>query len=151
MLAQTYTELEIIVVNDGSLRDYQMHTTQWTVGKNFDRTGALGPALVTPDELPPFATGLRIRCRLNGEVLQDSSTDRMLFSVPEVLVYLTLAVTLCPGDIVAMGTPSGVGMGRRPPLWMKPGDVVEVDIEAVGTLVNPVEDEPARSRDRDRA
>jgi 2-keto-4-pentenoate hydratase/2-oxohepta-3-ene-1,7-dioic acid hydratase in catechol pathway len=127
--------------NDGSVRDYQQHTLQWTVGKNFDRTGALGPALVTPDELPPFATGLRIQCRLNGEIVQDSSTDRMIFSVPEVLVYLTAAATLYPGDVVVMGTPAGVGMSRDPQLWMKDGDVVEVEIEAVGTLVNDVKDE----------
>jgi acylpyruvate hydrolase len=129
--------------NDGSVRDYQQHTLQWTVGKNFDRTGAMGPAMVTPDELPPFASGLRIQCRLNGEVVQDSRTDRMLFSVPEVLVYLTSAATLWPGDVVVMGTPSGVGMARNPPRWMKRGDVVEVEIEAVGTLVNSVEDELA--------
>jgi 2-keto-4-pentenoate hydratase/2-oxohepta-3-ene-1,7-dioic acid hydratase in catechol pathway len=129
--------------NDGSIRDYQLHTLQWTIGKNFDRTGALGPALVTPDELPPFATGLRIQCRLNGEIVQDSSTDRMIFSVPEVLVYLTSAATLYPGDVVVMGTPSGVGMSRDPQLWMKQGDVVEVEIEGVGTLVNPVQDEAA--------
>jgi 2-keto-4-pentenoate hydratase/2-oxohepta-3-ene-1,7-dioic acid hydratase in catechol pathway len=127
--------------NDGSVRDYQQHTLQWTIGKNFDRTGALGPAMVTPDELPPFATGLRIQCRLNDEVVQDSSTDRMIFSVPEVLVYLTSAATLYPGDVVVMGTPAGVGMARNPPLWMKHGDVVEVEIEAVGTLVNPIQDE----------
>ncbi|MDX6224032.1 MAG: hypothetical protein QOE64_408, partial [Frankiales bacterium] len=90
--------------NDGSVRDYQGHTLQWTAGKNFDRTGALGPAVVTPDELPPFANGLRIQCRLNGEVVQDSSTDMMIFSVPEVLVYLTSIATLCPGDVVVMGT-----------------------------------------------
>jgi 2-keto-4-pentenoate hydratase/2-oxohepta-3-ene-1,7-dioic acid hydratase in catechol pathway len=129
--------------NDGSVRDYQQHTLQWTVGKNFDRTGALGPAMVTPDELPPFATGLRIQCRLNGELVQDSRTDRMLFSVPDVLVYLTSAATLCPGDVVVMGTPAGVGLGRNPPLWMKHGDTVEVEIEAIGTLVNQVEDEVA--------
>jgi acylpyruvate hydrolase len=128
--------------NDGSVRDYQQHTLQWTVGKNFDRTGALGPAMVTPDELPLFAKGLRIRCRLNGEVVQDSRTDRMVFSVPEVLVYLTPAATLDPGDVVVMGTPAGVGMARNPPLWMKHGDVVEVEIEAIGTLVNHVQDEP---------
>jgi 2-keto-4-pentenoate hydratase/2-oxohepta-3-ene-1,7-dioic acid hydratase in catechol pathway len=129
--------------NDGSVRDYQQHTLQWTVGKNFDRTGALGPAMVTPDELPPFATGLRIQCRLNGQIVQDSRTDRMVFSIPEVLVYLTSAATLCPGDVVVMGTPAGVGLARNPPLWMKHGDEVEVEIEAVGTLVNHVEDEVA--------
>jgi 2-keto-4-pentenoate hydratase/2-oxohepta-3-ene-1,7-dioic acid hydratase in catechol pathway len=127
--------------NDGSVRDYQRHTLQWTVGKNFDRTGALGPVMVTPEELPPFAQGLRIQCRLNGEVVQDSSTDKMLFSVPEVLVYLTSAATLCPGDVVVMGTPAGVGMARHPPLWMKHGDVVEVEIDGIGTLVNRVQDE----------
>lgn len=131
--------------NDGSVRDYQQHTLQWTVGKNFDRTGALGPAMVTPDELPPFAKGLRIQCRLNGEVVQDSNTDRMVFSVPEVLVYLTAAATLCPGDVVVMGTPAGVGMARDPPLWMKHGDVVEVEIDGLGTLVNGVEDEVTAS------
>jgi 2-keto-4-pentenoate hydratase/2-oxohepta-3-ene-1,7-dioic acid hydratase in catechol pathway len=136
--------------NDGSVRDYQQHTSQWTVGKNFDRTGALGPAMVTPDELPPFATGLRIQCRLNGAVVQDSRTDRMLFSVPEVLVYLTSAATLCPGDVVVMGTPGGVGMSRNPPLWMKHGDVVEVEIEAVGTLVNPVKNEVAPRENTER-
>jgi 2-keto-4-pentenoate hydratase/2-oxohepta-3-ene-1,7-dioic acid hydratase in catechol pathway len=129
--------------NDGSVRDYQQHTLQWTVGKNFDGTGAMGPALVTPDELPPFATGLGIQCRLNGEVVQDSSTERMLFSVPDALVYLTSATTLEPGDVVVMGTPAGVGMARTPPLWMKQGDVVEVEIEGIGTLVNRVEDEAA--------
>jgi acylpyruvate hydrolase len=127
--------------NDGSVRDYQRHSLQWTVGKNFDRTGAMGPVMVTPDELPPFATGLAIQCRLNDEVVQQSSTDRMIFSVPDVLVYLTSAVTLCPGDVIVMGTPAGVGHARNPPLWMRPGDVVEVEIEAIGTLVNSVEDE----------
>jgi 2-keto-4-pentenoate hydratase/2-oxohepta-3-ene-1,7-dioic acid hydratase in catechol pathway len=127
--------------NDGSVRDYQQHTLQWTIGKNFDRTGALGPAVVTPDELPPFAKGLGIQCRLNGEVVQDSNTDMMVFSVAEVLVYLTSAATLCPGDVVVMGTPAGVGMARNPPLWMKHGDVVEVEIDGIGTLVNRVEDE----------
>jgi acylpyruvate hydrolase len=127
--------------NDGSVRDYQEHTLQWTAGKNFDGTGALGPAMVTPDELPPFANGLRIQCRLNDEVVQDSSTDMMMFSVPEVLVYLTSIATLCPGDVVVMGTPGGVGMARTPPLWMAHGDVVEVEIDGVGRLVNWVEDE----------
>jgi 2-keto-4-pentenoate hydratase/2-oxohepta-3-ene-1,7-dioic acid hydratase in catechol pathway len=127
--------------NDGSVRDFQQHTSQWTVGKNFDRTGALGPAMVTPDELPPFARGLRIQCRLNGEIVQDSNTDKMLFPVAEVLVYLTSAATLCPGDVIVMGTPAGVGMARDPPLWMKQGDVAEVEIDGIGRLVNPVEDE----------
>jgi 2-keto-4-pentenoate hydratase/2-oxohepta-3-ene-1,7-dioic acid hydratase in catechol pathway len=131
--------------NDASVRDSQRHPLQWTIGKNFDGTGAMGPAMVTPDELPPFATGLGIQCRLNDEVVQESSTDRMPFSIPEVLLYLTSATTLWPGDIVVMGIPAGVGHARTPPVWLKHGDVAEVEIEGIGTLVNEVEDEVAAS------
>jgi 2-keto-4-pentenoate hydratase/2-oxohepta-3-ene-1,7-dioic acid hydratase in catechol pathway len=133
--------------NDASARDYRRHTLQWTIGKNFDRTGAMGPAMVTPDELPPFARGLKIQCRLGDEIVQESSTDRMLFSIPEVLVYLTSAATLWPGDIVVMGPRAGFGHARNPPRWMKHRDVVEVEveIEGIGTLVNQVEDEVAPS------
>jgi 2-keto-4-pentenoate hydratase/2-oxohepta-3-ene-1,7-dioic acid hydratase in catechol pathway len=131
--------------NDASVRDSQRQPLQWTTGKNFDGTGAMGPALVTPDELPPFATGLGIRCRLNDEVVQESSTDRMPFSLPEVLVYLTSATSLWPGDIVVIGVPAGVGHARKPPVWLKHGDVAEVEIEGIGTLVNEVEDEVAPS------
>lgn len=127
--------------NDGSVREYQRHTIQWTMGKNFDKTGPLGPVFVTPDELPKGAKGLKIECRLNGHTVQSSNTDMMMFPVVETLVYLTEGITLEPGDIVLMGTPSGVGHARKPPLWMKHGDVVEVEIEGVGLLSNPVEDE----------
>lgn len=124
--------------NDGSVREYQRHTIQWTMGKNFDQTGPFGPLLVTPDELPPGADGLKIECRLNGQTVQSSTTDMMIFKVVETLVYITEAMTLEPGDIVVMGTPSGVGHGRKPPLWMKNGDIVEIEIEKIGCLSNPV-------------
>lgn len=127
--------------NDGSVRVYQRHTIQWTMGKNFDQTGPLGPVFVTADELPPGAQGLDIACRLNGEVVQSSNTRQMMFPVIETLVYLTEGLTLEPGDIVLMGTPSGVGHARKPPLWMKAGDVVEVEIEGIGILANSVRDE----------
>jgi acylpyruvate hydrolase len=124
--------------NDGSVREYQRHTIQWTMGKNFDQTGPFGPALVTPDELPPAANGLKIECRLNGQTVQSSTTDMMIFPVVDTLVYITEAMTLEPGDVVVMGTPSGVGHGRTPPLWMKDGDMVEVEIENIGILSNPI-------------
>ena len=124
--------------NDGSVREYQRHTIQWTMGKNFDQTGPFGPLLVTSDELPPGADGLKIECRLNGQTVQSSTTDMMIFKVVETLVYITEAMTLEAGDIVVMGTPSGVGHGRTPPLWMQDGDVVEVEIEKIGLLSNPV-------------
>ena len=108
------------------------------MGKNFDKTGPFGPALVTPDELPEAAIGLKIECRLNGKTVQSSKTDMMIFPVVETLIYLTKALTLEPGDLVIMGTPSGVGHARRPPLWMKDGDLVEVEIEGIGVLANPV-------------
>lgn len=127
--------------NDGSVREYQRHTIQWTMGKNFDATGPIGPAFVTADELPPGATGLDIACRLNGETVQSSNTDMMMFPVVETLVYITEGITLEPGDIILMGTPSGVGHARKPPLWMKDGDVVEIEIEKVGLLRNPIKDE----------
>lgn len=127
--------------NDGSVREYQRHTIQWTMGKNFDNTGPIGPVFVTADELPPGATGLNIMCRLNGETVQSSNTDMMMFPVIETLVYLTEGLTLEPGDIVLMGTPSGVGHARDPQLWMKDGDTVEVEIEQIGILRNPVVDE----------
>ena len=127
--------------NDGSVREYQRHTIQWTMGKNFDQTGPLGPVFVTADELPDGAKGLDICCRLNGQTVQSSNTDMMMFPVIETLVYLTEGLTLEPGDIVLMGTPSGVGHARKPPLWMKDGDIIEVEIENVGLLQNPIQDE----------
>lgn len=133
------------IFNDATLRDYQRRTGQWTLGKNFDNTGAFGPEFVTADELPPGAAGLSIKTRLNGRVMQDANTDDMVFPVARALSFITEAMTLEPGDLLATGTPSGVGFARTPPLWMKPGDTVEVEIEGIGTLRNPVEDErPAR-------
>lgn len=131
------------VFNDGSIRDYQMKTAQWTMGKNFDGSGAFGPHLVTADELPPGATGLRLQTRLNGEVLQDASTADLIFDVATLVSTLSEAFTLQRGDIIVTGTPSGVGFARKPPIFMKPGDVCEVEIEGVGTLSNPVADEAA--------
>lgn len=131
------------IFNDGSIRDYQLRTPQWTIGKNFDRTGGYGPVFVTADELPPGAAGLHIRTRLNGETLQDANTSDMIFSVAETVALLTECLTLEPGDLLVMGTPSGVGGARKPPIWMKPGDVCEVEIEGIGILRNPIEQEPA--------
>lgn len=127
--------------NDGSLRDYQKRTPQWTIGKNFDATGGFGPVLVTADELPPGATGLRIQGRLNGQVMQDANTSDMIFPVAETIALLTEVLTLEPGDVLVMGTPAGVGQARTPPVWMKAGDRFEVEIERIGTLSNPVVDE----------
>ncbi|HWI82949.1 fumarylacetoacetate hydrolase family protein [Ramlibacter sp.] len=129
--------------NDGSLRDYQRKTSQWTIGKNFDGTGALGPWVVPASELPPGAVGLKIQSRLNGAVMQSSDTSLMLSPVVEALCLLTEAMTLEPGDVIAMGTPSGVGHARQPPVWMKAGDTIEVEIERIGILSNPVVDEPS--------
>ena len=127
--------------NDGSVREFQRHTIQWTMGKNFDKTGPFGPIMVTPDELPKAAAGLKIECRLNGQTVQSSTTDMMIFPVIETLVYITKALTLEPGDLVVMGTPSGVGHARKPPLWMKDGDLVEIEIEGIGILANPIKAE----------
>ena len=127
--------------NDGSVREFQRHTIQWTMGKNFDKTGPFGPVFVTADELPDGAKGLDIACRLNGQTVQSSNTDMMMFPVVETLVYITQGLTLEPGDVILMGTPSGVGHARKPPLWMKDGDIVEVEIENVGLLRNVIKDE----------
>ncbi len=128
--------------NEGSVREYQRHTTQWAMGKNFDRTGSVGPWMVSADELPRGGKGLKIETRLNGNVMQSSNTDLLMFPVAESLIYLTEVMTLEPGDILFTGTPSGVGHARKPePVWMKAGDVAEVEIEGVGTLRNPIEDE----------
>lgn len=131
------------IFNDGSLRDYQFKSPQWTVGKNFDGTGAFGPHVVSADELPAGAKGLRIQTRLNGEIVQDANTDDMIHSVEDLISIISEAITLEPGDVIVTGTPSGIGMAREPKLYMKPGDVVEVEIEGIGTLTNPVEDEAA--------
>ncbi|HWI79340.1 MAG TPA: fumarylacetoacetate hydrolase family protein [Ramlibacter sp.] len=127
--------------NDGSLRDYQRKTGQWTIGKNFDATGAFGPWFVPAADLPPGAAGLKIESRLNGQVMQSDNTRNMLFPVVETLCLASEAMTLEPGDLIVMGTPSGVGYARKPPVWMKAGDRIEIEIEGIGVLSNPVVDE----------
>lgn len=124
--------------NDGSIRNYQRKSTQWTMGKNFDRTGAFGPELVTPDELPAGASGLRIVSRLNGEIMQDGDTADMIFDVATLIATLSEAMTLEPGDVIATGTPAGVGYARRPPVFMREGDRIEVEIEGIGTVANVI-------------
>ena len=124
--------------NDMSVRDYQKRTGQWTIGKNFDATGGFGPVLVTADELSPGATGLRIQSRLNGQVMQDANTSDMIFAVDETIELLADCLTLEPGDVIVMGTPAGVGQARTPPVWMKAGDVIEIEIEQIGVLRNPI-------------
>jgi 2-keto-4-pentenoate hydratase/2-oxohepta-3-ene-1,7-dioic acid hydratase in catechol pathway len=128
--------------NEGSVREFQRKTTQWDMGKNFDRTGGFGPWMVTADDLPDAGKGLKIESRLNGTVMQSDNTDNMMFPVREMLVYVTQGMTLEPGDIIFTGTPSGVGHARKPnPIWMKQGDVCEIEIEGIGTLRNPIQDE----------
>lgn len=128
--------------NDASIRDYQFKSPQWTMGKTFDATGAFGPEFVTADELPPGAAGLRLQTRLNGTVVQDASTDDLIFDVATLVSLLSVVMTLDPGDIIVTGTPAGVGLARKPPLWMKPGDVCEVEVQGMGTLRNPIQGEP---------
>jgi len=127
--------------NDASLRDYQRKSAQWTIGKNFDLTGAFGPWLVTPDELPVAGKGLRIQSRLNGQVMQDANTRDLLWGVAESLTIITECMTLEPGDVVITGTPAGVGYARTPPVWMEPGDVCEIEVEGIGVLRNDIADE----------
>lgn len=128
--------------NDVSARDFQSRTSQWTVGKTFDRFGPMGP-LVTRDEVPDPHV-LDIELRLNGEVMQRSNTRNFIFTIPDIVAYISQVVTLEPGDVIATGTPSGVGAFRKPPVFLKPGDLVEVEIASVGRLENPVvaEDRP---------
>lgn len=127
------------VFNDASFRDYQFKSPQWTAGKNFDETGVFGPFLVTADELPPGCRGLELVTRLNGEIVQQAMIDDMVFDVAELIHVLSGFMTLEPGDLIVSGTPAGVGMGREPKLWMKPGDLVEVEIDRVGRVANRVE------------
>lgn len=129
------------IFNDGSIRDYQRKTTQWTIGKNFDQTGAFGPWLVTPDELPAGCHGLNIQSRLNGQVMQNANTKDFLWDVAETIVLITECMTLEPGDVVITGTPAGVGYARTPPVYMKPGDICEIEIESIGVLSNTIADE----------
>ena len=124
--------------NDGSVRDYQRKSTQWTMGKNFDFTGAFGPELVTPDELPAGASGLRIVARRNGEIMQDGNTSDMIFDVASLVATLSEVMTLEPGDVIATGTPAGVGYARKPPVYLRPGDRIEIEIESIGALVSTV-------------
>jgi len=130
--------------NEGSIREFQRHTTQWGMGKNFDRSGGFGPWMVSADELPRGGKGLKIESRLNGNTMQSDNTDNMMFPLAETLVYLTKGMTLEPGDVILTGTPSGVGHARKPePVWMKPGDTIEVEVEGMGVLRNGIEDEKA--------
>lgn len=126
--------------NDGSVRDYQRHALQWTPGKNFHASGAFGPWLVTADELPDPAA-LELTTRLNGQVVQSERVAELCFSIPDLIAYCSTWAELAPGDVIATGTPGGVGAGRTPPLWMKAGDRVEVEISGIGTLANPIVDE----------
>jgi acylpyruvate hydrolase len=127
--------------NDATIRDFQLRTPQWTMGKNFDGTGAFGPWLVTPDALPPGAQGLRIQGRLNGKVMQDARTDQLIFNVATLIELISVAMSLEPGDVIITGTPGGVGAARKPTVYMQAGDVFEVEIEGIGVLSNPVQDE----------
>jgi len=126
------------VFNDGSIRDFQFHSHQWIVGKTFDGTGGFGPDFVTADELPAGAKGLRLVTRVNGAVMQDASTDDMIFDIATLVSYLSSAFTLSPGDVIVTGTPAGVGFARKPPVFLKAGDICEVEIEKVGLLRNPI-------------
>jgi 2-keto-4-pentenoate hydratase/2-oxohepta-3-ene-1,7-dioic acid hydratase in catechol pathway len=125
--------------NDGSVRDWQRHTVQWTAGKNFPQTGAFGPWMVTADEIPPN-TRMTLSCRLNGERMQHATTDQMIFKIPKIIEYVSTWTTLLPGDVLVTGTPGGVGARRTPPLWMKPGDKIEIEIDKVGILENGIAD-----------
>jgi len=129
------------ICNEGSIRDYQFKSAQWTVGKNFDQSGSLGPVFVTADELPRGAKGLHLETRLNGQVLQSATTADMLFDIPTLIHIISEAITLEPGDILITGTPAGVGFARKPPIFMKAGDVCEVEIEGIGLLSNPIVNE----------
>lgn len=130
------------VFNDGSVRDYQRKTHQWTPGKNFDDTGAIGPFVVTPEELPAGASGLKIESRVGSEILQSSNTANMIWSVAQTIATISEYTTLEPGDLIAMGTPPGVGHAKKPnPRWLVPGEVIEIEIEGIGICANPVADE----------
>ena len=125
------------ILNDVSARDFQMATSQWMIGKTFDTFAPIGPAIVTADEIAD-PHKLRISLTLNGETMQDSNTSNLIFKVPQLIAYLSSVFTLEPGDIIATGTPAGVGFARKPPRWLRPGDEVRIQIEGLGELVNPV-------------
>lgn len=124
--------------NDGSVRDYQRKASQWTMGKNFDGTGGFGPDIVTADEVTPGAVGLQLKTRVSGETMQDANTRDLIFPIAKLIYHLTEVMTLHAGDVVVTGTPEGVGYARKPPRWMVPGDSVDVEVEQVGVLTNPV-------------
>ncbi|KRR15294.1 hypothetical protein CQ12_16020 [Bradyrhizobium jicamae] len=124
--------------NDGSVRDFQRKSSQWTIGKNFDATGAFGPHVTTADELPRGAAGLGIRTRLNDVVMQSGDTSDMIFSIERLIAIVSDAMTLEPGDLIVTGTPSGVGYARKPPVFLKPGDVCAIEIDGIGVLRNPI-------------
>ncbi|MET0644348.1 MAG: fumarylacetoacetate hydrolase family protein [Candidatus Binatia bacterium] len=126
--------------NDVSVRDWQRHTAQWTPGKNFPSTGAFGPSLVTPDEIPDLGA-LTLTTRLNGKVMQEAPISDLIFSVPVIVSYISKFTPLYPGDVIATGTPGGVGDRRDPPVYMKDGDIVEVEIDRIGILRNVVQSE----------
>jgi 2-keto-4-pentenoate hydratase/2-oxohepta-3-ene-1,7-dioic acid hydratase in catechol pathway len=126
--------------NDGSVRDWQRHTLQWTAGKNFSRTGGFGPWMVTRDEIAD-GEELTLETRLNGEVMQHATTAQMIHRIPKLIAYISTFTPLEPGDVIVTGTPGGVGARRNPPVWMKPGDTVEVEISKVGMLVNTIKAE----------
>ena len=128
--------------NDGSIRDLQWATTQWTTGKNFPATGAFGPWLVTTDELPAD-TRLTLVTRLNGQEMQRATTDMLIHTIPRLIAFISRFTELVPGDVIVSGTPGGVGGRRTPPLWMKDGDVCEVEVDRIGVLRNPIRAEPA--------
>ncbi|WER50348.1 fumarylacetoacetate hydrolase family protein [Cupriavidus sp. WKF15] len=123
--------------NDGSIRDWQLHTSQWGPGKNFEATGAFGPTLVTSDEIGENEV-LTLETRLNGNVMQRATTDMLIFSIPTLIAYCSSFVTLAPGDVIVTGTPGGVGAKRNPPVFMKDGDVVEIEVSKLGVLSNPI-------------
>ena len=130
------------VFNDGSVREYQRKTHQWTPGKNFDDTGAVGPFVVTPEELPEGASGLKIESRVGDEVLQSSNTGNMIWNVRQIIATISAYTTLEPGDLIATGTPPGVGHAKKPnPRWLRPGETVEIEIEGIGVCASPVIDE----------
>jgi acylpyruvate hydrolase len=135
------------IFNEGSVRDYQFKAPQWTMGKNFDGTGACGPWFVTADELPRGAKGLQLVTRVNGAIEQSASTDDMLFDVATLISLASEVMTLYPGDMLVTGTPAGVGFGKKPPVYLKAGDVCEVEIEGLGMLRNQVEEEAAETAD----
>lgn len=127
--------------NEATIRNYQKFSSQWTIGKNFDDTGAFGPELVTSDELPDGIVGMNLTTRLNGDVMQDAMTDDLVFPVRKLIAILSECMTLEPGDVVVTGTPAGVGYARKPPIWMKAGDTVEIEVPGIGKLVNTIRDE----------